>query len=186
MKNISHELNSGKEFVEKNFPDLVDKEELSVNAKEISEKISLDKCKVCKTGGIKNCRHIANAFPVDKEEEKDFRGSTGALPEEPTCPHGAIENECPVIDCGNYKEEWWIKEFQEKYHWIFGSGINPLKQFISKVSTQAKEEEKEKIIDIITDEATGAGCLNKNFNCCGYHDACENILKRVNLIKDNE
>ena len=55
---------------------------------------------------------------------------------------------------------------------------------LHKVESNALARGREEVIDIITDEATGAGCLKKKWNCCGYHDACEDILKRVNALKD--
>lgn len=52
----------------------------------------------------------------------------------------------------------------------------------SKFLTTALQGLVEEIVDIVSDEATGANCLTKKWKCCGYHDACENIIKRVDEL----
>jgi hypothetical protein len=93
------------------------------------------KCPICKTGGIKNGRHIANAFPVDKEE-------------------------------------WWIKEFEEKFVKQGDFGDKPIppmiiipffRNLISKVASQSKEEEREKLeiaLKYNVDEETAMRVMN--------------------------
>lgn len=51
-----------------------------------------------------------------------------------------------------------------------------------RIYEEAYDEGKQDVVGIITDETTGANCLKKKFKCCGFHEACENILKRVEKL----
>lgn len=87
----------------------------------------------------------------------------------------------------NYIEDK-IKEFDEKFGnlepmkelRISGTLDWHIKEFLHSALTGLGNE----MTDIVTDEATGANCLTKKWKCCGYHDACENILKRMEKIYD--
>lgn len=49
--------------------------------------------------------------------EKIFPSPQSPVSNEDICPHGAIDNECPVINCANYgtSSEKWEKEFDSRF-----------------------------------------------------------------------
>ena len=72
-------------------------------------------------------------------------------------------------------KEYPIGKYRTKMELTNAVHPEKIKAFIRNLQVQVYQD----IIDEAADAATGSGCLKLKFRCCGYHDACEDIIRKI-------
>lgn len=55
----------------------------------------------------------------------------------------------------------------------------PWKEMYAGILAEGERIGREKASDIVSDLATGSGCLQEKWKCCGYHDALTEVMEKL-------
>lgn len=57
-----------------------------------------------------------------------------------------------------------------------------LMDFLESELLKEADSVRGECMEEVADLATGVGCLKEKWKCCGYHDACEDVMKRLEAL----